>query len=76
MYTKQPKDNRGYRWEYLPDTNTLLKYLNRKDLMELSKCCKRYRKQLEHRVLEKSALETSIRNKRELYYELLALNLF
>ncbi|KXN66733.1 hypothetical protein CONCODRAFT_11342 [Conidiobolus coronatus NRRL 28638] len=53
MYKKLPNKNQAANWEYLPNINTIVKYLYRGDLMELSLCCKRYRNQLEHRVLEK-----------------------
>lgn len=57
-------------WEYLPDTNTLLKYLERKDLIELSKCCRSYRNQLERPVLEELSLITWRNNNWKNYYEL------
>jgi hypothetical protein len=76
MDNKKSKNNKYISWKRLPNTDTLLVYLDRKDLEELGKCCKRYRKQLEHRVLEKPAVEISIRNNRVLFYELIILNLF
>ncbi|KXN67109.1 hypothetical protein CONCODRAFT_10878 [Conidiobolus coronatus NRRL 28638] len=58
MDTKQKNEIQAASWEYIPNTDTLLEYLERDDLIELSKCCKRYRNKLECRVLEK--LELSI----------------
>ncbi|KXN67111.1 hypothetical protein CONCODRAFT_10880, partial [Conidiobolus coronatus NRRL 28638] len=53
MDINQVDKDKAVSWRYLPDTATLLQYLNRIDLIELSKCCKRYRSQLETQVLEK-----------------------
>jgi hypothetical protein len=52
MDSKQFNKDKVTSWEYIPDTDTLLKYLDRIDFKELSKCCKRYRKQFEPKVLE------------------------
>ncbi|KXN69800.1 hypothetical protein CONCODRAFT_7746 [Conidiobolus coronatus NRRL 28638] len=56
MNIKQFNEDQTVNWEHLPDTNTLLQYLCRKDLIELSKCCKRYRNQVERRILENLGL--------------------
>jgi hypothetical protein len=52
----------GARWEYLPDTVTLVRYLERNDLIELSKSCKRHRKQLERRVFESLSIDNWRKN--------------
>ncbi|KXN67113.1 hypothetical protein CONCODRAFT_10882 [Conidiobolus coronatus NRRL 28638] len=52
MDNKQTKESQAINWEYLPDTTTLSQYLGRKELIELSKCCKRYRNQLNRKILE------------------------
>jgi hypothetical protein len=58
MNLKQPSEGQGVSWDYLPDTRTLLQYLNKRDLVEMSKCCKCYRDQLENRVFEWISLST------------------
>ncbi|KXN69803.1 hypothetical protein CONCODRAFT_7749, partial [Conidiobolus coronatus NRRL 28638] len=70
MDTKQSMDNKPANWEYLPDTTTLAQYLERKDLIELSKCCKRYRKQLERQVFENLNLDNWRKNNQTIYGEL------
>jgi hypothetical protein len=40
-------------WKYLPESNTLCQYLNRNDIIEVSKLCKNYRKQLLVKILTK-----------------------
>jgi hypothetical protein len=70
MDIKKLNEDQGSCWEYVPDINTLLEYLGRKDLVELSKCCKRYRKQLEPKVLEKLTLSTWRGKNLEVYFEL------
>ncbi|KXN66738.1 hypothetical protein CONCODRAFT_11348 [Conidiobolus coronatus NRRL 28638] len=70
MDKKQIKVNQANTWEYIPDPDTILQYLERKDLIEFSKCCKRYRNQLKSRVFENLSLETWERNNKEFYYEL------
>ncbi|KXN65709.1 hypothetical protein CONCODRAFT_12625, partial [Conidiobolus coronatus NRRL 28638] len=70
MDTKQIKENQAITWEYIAGPDTLLEYLGRKELIELSKCCKRYRNQLMSRVFENLSLETWERNNKEFYYEL------
>jgi hypothetical protein len=57
MNIKQYKMDQAVNWEHLPDIDTLFQYLERKDLIELSKSCKRYRNQLERRVLENLGLD-------------------
>jgi hypothetical protein len=70
MYINQTDKDKAISWRFLPDTNTLLQYLSRIDLIELSKCCKRYRCQLEYQVLEKLDLYTWCENNKEIYEEL------
>ncbi|KXN67110.1 hypothetical protein CONCODRAFT_10879, partial [Conidiobolus coronatus NRRL 28638] len=67
MVNNLHKENQTASWEYIPDTDTLLRYLDRESLVELSKCCKRYRNQLEHRVLEKLHLDTWCINNSKIY---------
>ncbi|KXN69155.1 hypothetical protein CONCODRAFT_8443 [Conidiobolus coronatus NRRL 28638] len=43
MNIKQPNEDQAASWEYLPNINDLLEYLDREDLMELSKCWKSYK---------------------------------
>ncbi|KXN69924.1 hypothetical protein CONCODRAFT_7625, partial [Conidiobolus coronatus NRRL 28638] len=71
MDIKQNNESQAVSWEYIPDTDTLLHYLDRKSLIELSKCCKRYRNKLECRVLENLSLETWERNNWEICEELI-----
>jgi hypothetical protein len=59
-----------FSWEHLPDKITLVQYLGRDDLIELSKCCKYYRNQLERQVLEKLSLSTWIGKNMDTYIEL------
>ncbi|KXN66743.1 hypothetical protein CONCODRAFT_11353 [Conidiobolus coronatus NRRL 28638] len=70
MYLKQLNKDQYASWKHLPDTNTLLEYLGRRDFIELSKCCKRYRNQLERRVLEKLHLGRWRDDNMEIYDEL------
>jgi hypothetical protein len=51
MGITQPNESKITNWEILPESVTLLQYLNRADLIELSCCCKRYRNQFERIVL-------------------------
>ncbi|KXN69919.1 hypothetical protein CONCODRAFT_7618 [Conidiobolus coronatus NRRL 28638] len=51
MHITQQNESKIVNWEILPESVTLLKYLNRADLIELSGCCKRYRNQFERIVL-------------------------
>ncbi|KXN69922.1 hypothetical protein CONCODRAFT_79094, partial [Conidiobolus coronatus NRRL 28638] len=70
MDTNNIIKDQGANWEYLPDTDTLLMYFGRKDLLELSKCCKRYRNHLESRVLESLNLDAWVYDNMEIYDEL------
>ncbi|KXN65711.1 hypothetical protein CONCODRAFT_12627 [Conidiobolus coronatus NRRL 28638] len=70
MDIKIYKEDHTDSWEYLPDTFTLFQYLERKDLIELSKCSKSYRNQLERKVLEELSLITWRNNNWKIYYEL------
>ncbi|KXN69921.1 hypothetical protein CONCODRAFT_7622 [Conidiobolus coronatus NRRL 28638] len=70
MRTEQPNQSQEISWKYLPDTTTLVQYLDRICLIELSKCCKYYRYQLERQVLEKLSLSTWIGKNMDTYIEL------
>jgi hypothetical protein len=70
MNINQTIDGKALSWRNLPDTINLLQYLCRRDLIELSKCCKRYRKQLEPQILEKLNLYTWKDNNSEIYGKL------
>jgi hypothetical protein len=70
MDNKQPKNDKDDSWKYLPDTDTLLEYLDKKDLIELSKCRKSYRNKLEQQVLENLNLDTWKSNNEDIYEEL------
>jgi hypothetical protein len=70
MNASQPENDIHISWEYLPDNNTLVQYLERKDLIELSKSCKRYRNQLERQVLENFSLDNWRKNNQTIYREL------
>ncbi|KXN66739.1 hypothetical protein CONCODRAFT_11349 [Conidiobolus coronatus NRRL 28638] len=71
MDEKQVKINQSTSWEYVPDSDTLLEYLDRVDLVELSKCCKSYRNQLNNRIFENLSLGTWKNNNRDAYSELI-----
>lgn len=71
MGISQSKEDKSGIWLYLPNTVTLYQYLNRSDLIELSKCCKSYRNQLEHKVLENLDLNTWSSNNRDAYNDLM-----
>jgi hypothetical protein len=70
------KEVKATTWEYIPDTDTLVEYLGRRDLIELSKCCKSFRNQLERRVLENLSLYTWESNNKDIYEELRIINEF
>ncbi|KXN66097.1 hypothetical protein CONCODRAFT_12131 [Conidiobolus coronatus NRRL 28638] len=70
MDIKHTKKDQISFWEYIPDVNTLNEYLGRKDLIELSKCCKSYRKQLEPEVLKKLSFLTWRGKNLDRYFEL------
>ncbi|KXN68278.1 hypothetical protein CONCODRAFT_9508 [Conidiobolus coronatus NRRL 28638] len=70
MDTKQPNEDQAISWEYFPDTDTLIRYLNRKDLVELSKCNRFYRKQLEREVLKNIDINTWIDSNKDIIREL------
>jgi hypothetical protein len=70
MDNKQPKNDKDDSWKHLPDTDNLLVYLDRKDLIELSKCRKSYRNKLEQQVLENLNLDTWKSNNEDIYEEL------
>jgi hypothetical protein len=70
------KEVKATTWEYIPDADTLVEYLGRKDLIELSKCCKSFRNQLERRVLENLSLYTWESNNKDIYEELRIINEF
>jgi hypothetical protein len=56
MNIKQSGKDKAASWEFLPEFDILLSYLDRKYWVELSKCYKRYRNQLERQVFEKLEL--------------------
>jgi hypothetical protein len=66
----QFNENQDYSWEYFTNMTTLAQYLDRTNLINLSKCCKRYRRQLEPIVLENLDLTTWKNNNRTTYNEL------
>ncbi|KXN66740.1 hypothetical protein CONCODRAFT_11350, partial [Conidiobolus coronatus NRRL 28638] len=70
MNTKQINKDKATSWGYIPNPDTIIEYLGRKELIELSKCCKFFRNQLKSRVFENLSLETWERNNKEVYYEL------
>jgi hypothetical protein len=69
MNIKQTNEDQSGNWGYLPDTNTLFKYLGKKDIMELSKCSKLNRKQHEREVLKKLDQNNWDYNYRKIYYK-------
>jgi hypothetical protein len=70
MNINQYNPDQAVNWGYLPDTTTLFQYLGRRDLVELSKSCKCYRKQLERQVLENLSLDYWRRKNMSIYREL------
>ncbi|KXN69153.1 hypothetical protein CONCODRAFT_8441 [Conidiobolus coronatus NRRL 28638] len=70
MDIKQSNYDQAVNWEYLTNMSTLLRYLNGESLVELSKCCKRYRNQLEKRVLDNFSIYAWERNNMKTYREL------
>ncbi|KXN66096.1 hypothetical protein CONCODRAFT_12130 [Conidiobolus coronatus NRRL 28638] len=62
MNKNKSNDPKIVNWEYLPDSTTLIEYLDRVDVVELGKCCKRYRKQFEKIIFDMLNL-TSYLNK-------------
>jgi hypothetical protein len=70
MNIKQYNKDQTVNWEYLPDITTLLRYFERKELIELSKSCKRHRNQLEKRVFENLSLDAWCYDNWDIYYEL------
>jgi hypothetical protein len=70
MDLKETNKDQATSWECLLGTKSILKYLCRKDLIELSKCCKSYRNVLERRVLEKLGLDIWKYNNQDIYEKL------
>ncbi|KXN65708.1 hypothetical protein CONCODRAFT_12623, partial [Conidiobolus coronatus NRRL 28638] len=58
MVINQTSEGKAAGWKYIPGNIILFQYLGRRDLIELSICCKSYRNQLERLVFEKLSLVT------------------
>jgi hypothetical protein len=57
-------------WESLPSISGILQYLGRSELIQLSKCCKKYRNKFEREVLKELSLDLWKDNNKEIYNEL------
>ncbi|KXN66736.1 hypothetical protein CONCODRAFT_11345 [Conidiobolus coronatus NRRL 28638] len=69
MVLKIINKDQTVNWGYFPDTSMLVKYLNRRDTYELSKCCKFYRKKLESYIWYELCL-SPCKNKQDIYENL------
>jgi hypothetical protein len=70
MDIKQTSEDITGIWAYLPATDIMFQYLNIYGFIELGKCCKLYRKQVESQIWKKSNIAYWSRNNSKLYEEL------
>ncbi|KXN69802.1 hypothetical protein CONCODRAFT_7748 [Conidiobolus coronatus NRRL 28638] len=66
MDIKQSNNSQTVNWEHLPEKNVLLQYLTRNDIIELSMCCKRYRKQFENQIFNVLSLTSWLHTNKDI----------
>lgn len=70
METNNSCEPYAVAWQFLPEASTLCQYLNRIELIELSKSSKRYRKQIEKHIFKHLSLTSWLLNNEETCKEL------